>query len=305
MIKRTIEISSAPAYLVTRYNQLLLKRDGETTASIPCEDLGMVIVDHPGTTYSHSALASIVASDAALVICGRDHLPLGILLPLSDHSQVVWRVKDQIAVPRPLRKRLWKQIIQAKILAQAENLPREDATRRKLCHWARVVRSGDPDNLEAQAAKAYWSAWLFAMPDDRPSTSPEPFRRNQDGEGVNALLNYGYAIFRAAVSRCLIAAGLLPALGLHHSNRSNAFCLADDLLEPLRPIVDERVRELHWAGHTEVDRHAKEGLLELLTREVRTGDVTGPLLVGLHRYASSLVNCYQGTAPALEIPVRC
>jgi CRISPR-associated protein Cas1 len=304
MIKRTIEISAAPAHLTTRNHQLVLQRDGETIGSFPCEDLGMVVVDHPGTTFSHAALASLMKSDAVLVVCGRNHLPAGLLLPCAEHTQVVWRIHEQIRVKRPVRKRLWQQLIRAKILAQAGNLAADSAPFRRLRNLARDVRSGDPTNAEAQAAKIYWSSWLVNV-DEPHDQSPSTFRRDQDGEGANALLNYGYAIVRAALARALVSAGLLPALGLKHANRSNAFCLADDLVEPLRPIVDHRVRELLWAGQTELDRATKAALLELLTAEVRTGNRTGPLMVAMHAFVSSLVSCYQGTSQTLEIPVRC
>lgn len=294
MIKRTIEISREAAHLTVQLDQLILKRDGQVVGSVPCEDIGMVLVDHAGTTYTHAALTRLAAADAALVICGRDHLPTGILLPLSDHSQVVWRVKDQIAVARPVRKQLWRQIVQAKIRAQAAELP-AGAARTRLLTLAREVRSGDPQNSEAQAARAYWTAWL---PDER-------FLRDPDGATPNALLNYGYAVVRAAVARALVAAGLLPALGLQHSNRSNAFCLADDLIEPLRPMVDRRARALHLAGRSELDQTTKAALLEVLTAEVQVGEQRGPLLVSLHRYTASLLRCYRGERKALEVPIAC
>ena len=274
MIKRTIEVSSEPAHLTVKLDQLLVQRHGlETAASIPCEDIGMLVVDQPQSTYSHAALAALVRFDAVLVVCGNDHLPAGVLLPLADHSQVVWRVAEQVAVSKPLRKQLWKQLVRAKIRAQALNLPADCPARKKLLELAQKVRSGDPSNVEAHAAQVYWQHWLPG----------EPFRRDEDGAGLNALLNYGYAILRAAVARALVAAGLLPAIGLFHANRSNAFCLADDLMEPFRPLVDRRVRELHRQGHAELNPQTKAGLLGLLADRVRLGHERGPLMVNLHR----------------------
>lgn len=293
MIKRTIEISQTPAHLSVRQNQLLIRHGEVLAGSVPCEDLGMVLVDHPQTTYSHGALAALAASDAALVICGANHLPTAMLLPLSEHSQVVWRIREQIAVTKPVRKQLWKQLIQAKIRAQANLLDPSLPARAKLLDLARGVRSGDPNNVEAQAARVYWVNWL----------PEESFRRDADASDLNALLNYGYAVLRAALARAIVAAGLLPALGLKHCNRSNSFCLADDLIEPLRPMVDDRARELYRQGYTELSREAKARLLELLTVEVRLGDQTGPLMVALHRYVASLVRCYQGETARLEIPI--
>lgn len=295
MIKRTVEISRQAVHLSVRQGQLrLLGRDDPRTpiASIPCEDIGLLIVDEWGTTYTHAAVAELLEHDAAFIVCGKNHLPAGLLLPLADHTQVVWRVHDQIAVKKPLRKRLWQQIVRAKVRAQAGNLPEGTLARGKLLALVGEVRSGDPTNVEAQAAKLYWSA-LF---------EPQAFRRNPDGDGINAMLNYGYAIVRASVARAIVAAGLMPALGIHHSNRANAFCLADDLVEPLRPIVDGRVRALVESGCTDINPDSKRGLLELLTVEVRTADQTGPLMVALHRYAASLVRCFEGKAERLQIP---
>lgn len=302
MIKRTLEISRDPTYLSVRLGQLLLKQGERLAASIPCEDLGVVVVDQPQTTYSHAALTTLLEQDAVVVLCGRNHLPCGMLLPLGEHTLVVPRLRAQVNATLPTSKRLWRDIVRAKILAQAGNLDRKGAAHRRLCAYAGQVRSGDPDNREAQAARAYWSAWLADCP-NKDATSG--FRRDSDAAGINALLNYGYAIMRAAVARAIVSAGLHPALGLHHHNRSNAFCLADDLLEPLRPLVDARVRELIADGDPELTQPVKAELLELLTVEMRTGEFSGPLLVALHRYVSSLVAVFEGQSRDLSIPVPC
>lgn len=311
MIKRTIEISQQPVHLSVRLDQLLIQphdQPKEAGSSIPCEDIGMVLVDNPRTTYSHSALAKLIEFGGVLVVCGRDHLPAGVLLPLAEHSQVVWRIRDQLAISKPMSKQLWKQIVQAKVRAQAANLSTESTQRGRLLALAREVRSGDPTNVEAQAAKMYWSAWLRC--DTHPNPFPERgselrFRRDPNGKDpLNSMLNYGYAVLRAAVARAIVAAGLLPVLGLHHHQRSNAFCLADDLLEPLRPIVDRRVRQLYLDhGRRELNQPTKAGLLEVLTQRVRMGHENGPLMVALHRMVASLVHCYQGSAKQLVIPV--
>lgn len=333
VIKRTLEISREAAHLSVRDEQLVLKRDGAIVGQVPCEDIGVVLVDHPQTTYTHGALAKLAESDAVVVVCGRDHLPAAILLPMADHSQVVWRLDTQLGVGRPLMKRLWRQLIVAKIRAQAKNVPADQPAHRKLLALAREVRSGDPANVEARAAKVYWANWLWDV--ETPSEGESPFlaaaretsslgeiadqapgarqkgqvpvfRRDPDGVGLNSFLNYGYAVLRAAVARAIVGAGLLPSLGIHHRNRSNAFCLADDLIEPLRPLVDDRVRELHRQGYEELNQPAKAALLEILTERVRLGsadEAGGPLMVQLHRYVASLVRCYAGEATKLEIPV--
>jgi CRISPR-associated protein Cas1 len=329
MIKRTIEISQRPVHLTVRHGQLLLlspDQREDQIASIPCEDIGLVLVEHPGTTYTHAALTTLLDHDAALIICDRKHLPAGLLLPLSQHTEVVWRIQEQFAVKKPLRKQLWRQIVQAKIHAQAQNLPEGSPQRTRLLALARQVRSGDPENVEAQAARVYWSALFSAVPatplppregpgeGDRQQgdarNSPlairfSSFHRDPDGEGINALLNYGYAVLRAAVARAIVSAGLLPVLGIHHSNRSNAFCLADDLVEPLRPLVDARVRGLVAENCTELNPKTKADLLGTLVAEVACAAQTGPLMVALHRYVASLVRCYEGVARVLDIPVVC
>lgn len=300
MIRRTVEVSSEPAHLTSKLDQLVIQRHGQTAASIPCEDIGMLVVDQSQTTYSQAALVDLARSDAVLVVCGRDHLPVAMLLPLADHSQVVWRIAEQIAIGQPLRKRLWKQLIRAKIRNQAMNLLADCPTRQKLLELVRSVRSGDPANVEAVAAQLYWKHWLGDSPIPTPS-----FRRDQDGDGLNAMLNYGYAVVRAAVARALVAAGLQPTLGLFHANRSNAFCLADDMMEPLRPLVDRRVRVLYRQGHVQLNPTVKRGLLEVLAERVRLDGQKGPLMVNLHRMAASLVRCYQGKSDRLEIPQPC
>lgn len=303
VIKRTLEISREPAHLSVRHKQLVLKRDGNVVGSVPCEDIGIVVVDHPQTTYTHSALSQLAASDAAVVICGSDHLPAAMLLPLADHSQVVWRLRDQLNASLPLCKQLWKQVIVAKIRAQAENIPTKQPAHQKLLALAREVRSGDPKNTEARAARVYWANWLWS--DDGQEISIEQFRRDQDAAGLNGFLNYGYAIVRAAVARAIVAAGLMPSLGIHHRNRSNAFCLADDLMEPFRPLVDDRVREMHRQGYEGLNQPAKAELLGVLTESMKLGDQTGPLMVMLHRMLASLVRCYADEQKQLEIPVPC
>lgn len=300
MIKRTLEISAEPAHLAVRNEQLLIQRHGETIGQAPCEDIGMLVVDQPQTTYTHHALSKLAECGAAVVICGADHLPAAMLLPLSRHSQIVKRLHAQLGATRPQQKRLWRQLVMAKVRAQAQNLDPALPAHRKLLALAGEVRSGDPSNIEAQAAKLYWQNWLTTSDLEQPDT--EPFRRDANGSGLNGFLNYGYAILRAAVGRTIVAAGLLPSWGIHHHNRSNPFCLADDLMEPFRPLVDDRVREMHAQGYEVLNQPAKGTLLELLTTPMRLGDQTGPLMVMLHRLAASLVRVYEGEASELEIP---
>ncbi len=337
MIKRTIEISRQAVHLTCRLGQLLIEPykdpnriagseevSGSTSgdisggrgtsggggASVPCEDIGVVMVDHPRTTYSHAALSTLMDQGCALVVCGQDHLPNGMMLPFTSHVELVHRLHDQIEASKPLQKSLWKQIVIAKVKAQAFNLPTDTPTYRKLMTLTGEVKSGDVTNVEAQAAKAYWAAWLDGELFTRRTATN--WRAGEIGDvsgetggtsgGVNAFLNYGYSVLRAGVGRAIVSAGLHPALGIHHCNRSNAFCLADDLMEPLRPMVDRRARELHQRGRVELDQLTKAYLLQILAEPIGLDQQDGPLMVQLHRYVASFVRCLQGKQKKLSIP---
>lgn len=314
MIKRTIEISREPAHLAVRDRQLLiLRKDNRPerlpvrppnlAGSIPCEDVGVIMADSRGTTYSHSALAQLAEDGAALVVCGSDHHPAGMFLPISSNSQLLSRLDAQINISKPTRKRLWTSIVVAKVRAQAAALPPRpevEACRIHLGRLAGEVRSGDPTNVEAQAAALYWPS-LFSLCD----SVPQPFRRRAGDRSAtppNNLLDYGYSALRAAIARALVAAGLLPALGVQHRGRSNPFCLADDLMEPLRPLVDQRVRWLAERGELELDQPTKSELLTVLTDEIGFEGARGPLLVSVTRYVASFVHVLTGEESKLQIP---
>ncbi|MBX3404999.1 MAG: type II CRISPR-associated endonuclease Cas1 [Phycisphaeraceae bacterium] len=313
MIRRAVEISRDPCSLVTRDEQLLvLRRDGgppkplpahpaNLAGSIPCEDLGLLIVDERDTTYTHGLLAKLAEHGAALVVCGRDHIPIGVYAPLPRNTDLLARLDAQIAMSKPVRKRLWSRIVAAKIRAQARNLAADSPTRARLLGIARSVRSGDPDNREAYAAMLYWPALFEAAPG-----IPRPFRR-QAGDPTaappNNLLDYGYAVLRAALARAIVAAGLLPALGLRHIGRSNFFCLADDLVEPLRPFIDARVVQLVHEGRLRLNQDTKADLIKVLWLTVQTGEEAGPLQIALAHYVASLVRCLEGDPGRLQIPV--
>lgn len=295
MIKHIVEISQQPSRLSLRNNQLVITQGGEEKALIPCEDIGVIVVDQPQTVYTHQLLCHLSSTDAVVVLCDRNHLPTSIVLPLSDHSTLVPRLQLQIAMKTPRRKRLWSEIVREKLNRQAENLPADYPAREKILDLARTVKSGDSTNREAQAAKVYWQNWLWQ----------EEFRRDRNSSGINAMLNYGYAIVRAALARAVVAAGLQPSLGLMHHNRSNAFCLVDDLIEPYRPMVDFQVRELYRQGYMEVSSETKKELLSVLAIPMALGEETGPAGVMFQRYVTSLVRCMEGSAKSLEIPKPC
>lgn len=291
MIKRTLDISDGPTFLSIENDQLLLTRDKLRIASIPCEDVGVLLVDHRQTVYTHAALVRLLSHGAVVVLCNELHLPAGIILPTSDNELHTERLRLQVAATLPLRKQLWRQIVMHKIRGQAANLGVGHPIHRRLLNLAENVKSGDPSNCEGHAGRFYWPALLG-----------EDFRRDPEGLPPNQVLNYGYMVFRAACARALVAGGLNPALGLHHSNRNNPYCLADDLVEVFRPRVDRAVLALMHAGGGFIDKDAKRAILSLLTDTITVADQTGPLMVALHRIVSSLVRCYQGLQKQLDLP---
>jgi CRISPR-associated protein Cas1 len=212
----------------------LRARDTETQ-TIPFADIAVLVTSHPQISFTQAVLAGLAAAGGMLIVSNEKHLPAAMLLPLSTHSTQAERFARQAAFSQPARKRAWQQVVQAKLRAQARLLEQTTGSDRGLSLMAGRVRSGDPDNLEAQAARIYWRA-LFGK-----DVSGEDFRRNPEGEGLNLWLNYGYAVLRAIVARALCASGLHPSLGVHHHNRYDTFCLADDLMEPFRPLVDRVV----------------------------------------------------------------
>lgn len=294
MIERLIDISEEPARLSLRLEQLVIRTDGAEPATIPLDEIAALVVSHPQVTYTHAALAGLVRAGAAVVICDSRHLPSGLLLPLTGHSVQAERFAQQAAVSRPTRKRLWGQIVQAKVTAQGRLLEDLHGRDQGLPALARTVRSGDPDNVEARASRRYWPA-LFADPH---------FRRDPQAEDQNRFLNYGYAVLRAVVARALCAAGLHPSLGLHHHNRYDAFCLADDLMEPFRPLVDRAVVRLlaKTAPEAPLDRETKAGLLAALTGRLELGGESRTLFDILGRVAASLAAVFAGSRAKLALP---
>lgn len=295
MIKRTIEISTGPTHLAIRHDQLVISREREVVGTVPCEDIGVLIVDQVAVTCTQSVLADLARAGAVIIVCDGSHHPCAYVWPVEGNGLHTERLRLQVEASRPLGKRVWQQVVQAKISAQAARLGEGHPAYRKLLALADTVRSGDPSNVEAHAAKVYWQA-LF--PD-------QGFHRDPDGPPPNNLLNYGYMAIRAAVARAICAAGLHPSIGFHHRNRYNAFCLADDLVEPFRPLVDGRVHGLWGSGCREITRESKAELLGVLTAEVETADGRGPLMVALGRMMASLVRVMEGGEKRLEIPVPC
>jgi len=301
MIKRIVEISSARTRLSIKYGQLIIKEDNEHVASIPCEDIGVLLVDHQGTCYTHCVFTELLRCGAAVVLCGGNHHPAGMLLPIESNSVQTERFRQQIEAKEHVKKRLWKQIVQAKIKHQARLAGKDSEIYKSLMMLRERVRSGDPSNIEAQASRKFWPVYLQDI--DSVST-PQAFRRKINGAPPNNMLNYGYMVMRAAVARALCSAGLLPSFGIHHRNRYNAFCLADDIVEPFRGFVEAKVRDIYINNGPvdDLDQHIKARLLEVLYEPVKIAGYEGPLMVGLHRVAASLQRCFAGQQKLLDLP---
>lgn len=295
MLRKTIEIATPGTRLSVAHRQLVIERPELPKATVPIEDLGVLVVDDGRASYTQAVFIECLAAGATVIVSGRDHLPAGMMLPMDGHHALTERHWAQVEAGAPLRKRLWQALISAKLRQQGRLLVEVTGDDAGLPALAGRVRSGDPDNLEAQGAQRYW-----------PKLFGRTFRRDRSADDANALLNYGYAIVRAACARALVASGLIPSLGVWHCNRSNPFCLADDLLEPWRPIVDWKVHGLMAGGEgprTLDDRPTRAALLAIFNETVAVGGKRWPLLLGVDQSAASLARALtQNDREALILP---
>ncbi|MBW6479363.1 MAG: type II CRISPR-associated endonuclease Cas1 [Bacteroidales bacterium] len=294
MIKRTLFFAQ-PCRLTVKDRQLVASYpDGGETRSAPVEDLGFVVIENQQISISMPLLTELTNNNVAVVFCNSFHYPSSMLLNLDGHHIQQELFSHQVAATEPLKKNLWKQTVEAKIRNQAGALLKLSKDYRKVLHFADKVKSGDPENVEGSAARIYW-----------PLLFGSTFTREQHGDPPNNLLNYGYAIIRAAVARALAGSGLLATLGIHHHNKYNAFCLADDIMEPYRPYVDLLVHEIcsHEENIDELKTELKLKLLEVLACDVRMGKQTRPLMIGLSSTTASLAKCFAGTAKKLNYPL--
>lgn len=296
MIKRTLVFSN-PTYLSLRNSQLVVafpdKEQEDKT--VPIEDIAVLVLEHPQITISHSVIASMLQNNVAIISCDSTHMPTGLILPLDGGHTQSERFRFQIEASVPLKKQLWQQTMQAKIDNQANVLHDLGYASENLKRWAKNVRSGDPDNYEGRAAAYYWQTIFSEYLD---------FYRGRAGDPPNNLLNYGYAILRAVIARALVSSGLLPTLGIFHRNKYNAYCLADDIMEPYRPYVDRIVYEIVAEGveYQELTTELKVRLLKLPQVDVKFEDMTSPLLVGVSRTTASLARCFEGVSRKITYP---
>ena len=309
MIKRTLYFGN-PAYLSLRNQQLVIKMPEveksttvceviktESVRTIPVEDIGVVVLDNKQITLTQGLMEALLVNNTAVVSCDARSMPAGLLLPLSGNTVQQERFTDQINSSLPLRKQLWQQTIKAKIENQAAVLRKHTSAESKCMNvWASDVKSGDSDNLEGRAAAYYWKN-LFVPYIDK-------FVRGREAAPPNNLLNYGYAILRALIARALVSSGLLPTLGIHHHNRYNAYCLADDIMEPYRPYVDELVLSIVKSGqdHEELTKDLKAQLLSIPTIDVQISGKRSPLMIAASTTTASLAKCFGGEIRKIVYP---
>lgn len=308
MIKKTLCFSN-PIYLSLRNAQLVLhlpevesnktlpeaiKKEAERT--IPIEDIGVVILDNRRITITSGVMEALLENNCAVITCNQKSMPVGLLLPLCGNTTQNERFRSQLEASLPLRKQLWQQTIKQKILNQ-EYVLRTNTDRETNCMrvWSNDVRSGDPDNLEARAAAYYWKNVFTNYPN---------FVRDREGTPPNNLLNYGYAILRAIIARALVGSGLLPTLGIHHHNRYNAYCLADDIMEPYRPYVDQLVLDIIQCNSeiSDITRDLKMQLLGIPMLDVVINGKRSPLMIAAQQTTASLARCFAGENKRISYP---
>lgn len=308
MIKRTLCFSN-PIYLSLRNAQLVLhipevennktlpeaiKKEAERT--IPIEDIGVVILDNRRITITSGAMEALLENNCVVITCNQKSMPVGLLLPLCGNTTQNERFRSQLEASLPLRKQLWQQTIKQKILNQ-EHVLRINTAQETNCMrvWSNDVRSGDPDNLEARAAAYYWKNVFTTYPN---------FVRDREGTPPNNLLNYGYAILRAIIARALVGSGLLPTLGIHHHNRYNAYCLADDIMEPYRPYVDQLVLDIIQCNLeiSDITRDFKMQLLGIPMLDVVINGKRSPLMIAAQQTTASLARCFAGESKRISYP---
>lgn len=295
MIKRTLCFSN-PAYLSVKLNQLIISfPDKEEKKTIPIEDIGVVILDSPQITITQTVLVKLLENNSAVVTCNSSHHPIGLQLCLDGNTLQSERFQKQISASEVLKKNLWQQTIQSKIYNQAMFLQELGIPIRNMLLWSRSVTSGDTKNHEARAAAYYWENLL---------QSHDNFKRERFGEYPNNFFNYSYAILRAIVARNLVGSGLLPTLGIHHKNKYNAYCLADDIMEPYRPYADRLVLETiqKYPDTEDINKEIKSMLLTLPVIDVKINKQQRPLLVAVAETTASLAQCFAGKRRKIKYP---
>ena len=290
MIGRVIEIASAGRHLARDRGLMTVSHEGVEDGRVPLDDIGVLLCNARDLTYSNDLMTELARRGAAVVLCD-NYLPVAWIWPLEGHHIQAQRMRCQLEASLPLRKRLWQVLVKAKIVQQENTLELLGGGGGSLGELAKRVRSGDPDNMEAQAARRYW-----------PLLFGDSFRRERFGPMPNPLLNYGYTVLRAATARAIVAAGLHPSLGIHHHNRANSMCLVDDLMEPFRPLVDYTVAGLFANGREDMSSEVRRALAAALMMDLVTERGRTPLQTCLERAAQSLAQSFEAGKPTLLLP---
>jgi CRISPR-associated protein Cas1 len=296
MIKRTLYFGN-PAYLRLKEKQLkvMKPKDSAEAASIPIEDIGVLVMDHSQITMTNALLSSLIENNVAVIACDSSHHPRGLFMPLEGHILQSKRFKYQLEASEPLKKNLWAQTVHAKVLNQAGLLDLFSLNSKRLYSLLPQIKTGDSENVEGRAARVYWPL----------VTKDDGFVRDRYGFPPNSQLNYAYAILRAAMARALVSSGLLPALGIFHKNQYNAYCLADDIMEPYRPFCDRIVMKMYKKDELEFNELSKEQkaeILKVLTEDVKIGKRKSPLMVAISRTTNSLSECFEGKRRKIIYP---
>lgn len=295
MLKRTILIENKSA--VTMKNQQLVVKTELRESNIPIEDIGFLVLDHAEIYLSIPAMNQLIENNTSIIVCGKNHLPNGLFMNLNSHHIQQEIFRNQIEASLPFKKQLWQQTIIEKIKNQGLLLAKITKSANSFDFLASKVLSGDTSNMEGVAAQNYWKNFPI------PSKETDGLKRERYGDYPNNFLNYGYAIVRAATARALSGSGLLNTLGIHHKSKYNAFALADDIMEPFRPLVDEKVFEImQQYDEQELNTAIKAEILQILTRTVYFKDEKSPLMVALQKTASSLQQCYTGDRKKIKYP---
>jgi CRISPR-associated protein Cas1 len=292
MIPRIVDVSENGRFIAKHRGFITIKQGDEFYSEVPLDDVGVLMISAFGATCTKEALVSLAERGAVTILCGSKGTPSALVLPVNANYESALRIRVQAQASQPLKKRLWQAVVTAKLKNQSEVLKffgkQEKAN--QIGIYARQVQSGDPQNREASGARIYWKT-LFG----------DDFSRNPDGNWPNSLLNYGYALLRAFAARSICAAGLNPIFGIHHENSTNPFPLADDIMEPYRPLVDYFTKKVLAENITELNATAKQMISAFLWADLYFEGATTPLYVAIERLAFSLVNSFKLKKPQIEI----
>jgi CRISP-associated protein Cas1 len=295
MIGRIVEVADDRRHLFMHRGFMVVQdTEGERKelGQVPLDDIAAVIGNAHGLSYTNNLLVALAERGAPFVLCAANHNAVGMLLPIEGNFEQAKRIEMQITASQPTHKRLWATIVRSKLEQQGAALEATGAPSAPLTALATKVKSGDPENLEAQGARRYWTL-LFG----------DDFRRDQNGGGLNGMLNYGYTVLRATTARAVVAAGLHPSIGLHHSNDSNAMRLVDDVMEPFRPMIDLKVWQLHRNGEKEISPETKRALVRTMYDDMQTSAGATPVMVCVQKLCTSLAQVYLGERDKLDLPL--